>query len=68
MHSGIWNLCIDLSDLELYALDQYEFPYTNKCNSYLAGNSMNFQNEYSRRGDYQTTNRSTMSKMVIIGV
>ncbi|XP_055309159.1 uncharacterized protein LOC129573033 [Sitodiplosis mosellana] len=60
MHSGIWTLCIDLSENEMRQLGQYGFPHTNKCVSYLLDNSMNVQDEYFENKDYQMIRHPTM--------
>ncbi|XP_031630765.1 uncharacterized protein LOC116345491 [Contarinia nasturtii] len=53
MHSGLWTLCINLSENEMRQLGQYGFPHANKCISYLI--SMNLQDV-----DYQIARRPTM--------
>lgn len=45
MHSGIWTICIDLSDSEIQQLGQYGFPHTNKCINYSIENSINMQDD-----------------------
>lgn len=65
MHSGIWTICIDLTQHELNELTRNGLPPTSQCVNYLTENAEYARHDelkFEQHGEYQVTRRPSLSK------
>lgn len=65
MHSGIWSLCVDLTEGELKELFRIGMPHASQCINYLAESAEFSRHEdmkFDQHGDLQVTRRPSLSK------